>query len=241
MNLGTKTFLPLEDKKFLDALLPPLGEEKVERTVQALGGGEGLLDVEEEGFVVFTKAYPYDDEVFQIQEALGVDGETIVYIVAPSLLPKILPRLKDPPAEPPPTTKKVEEAEEVRLDATGFALAKSFPKHLAERPKAIPRPQPRRERPPPHGESPQLAGDRRCEALPQAGCRADKSARARWRTSPSRREGKEANEEALSEEEGPARLFLYIEEGMLTLRIDGLLKAARGITTLEEVLARTVE
>ncbi len=169
MNPAATSLLPLEIKKFLNALLPLLGEEKVERIVQALGGGEGLLDVlerevggwspeivgtfievtgvefhaepgrvletikglKEEGeivrhkqtphsiallqrrkgeegerLVVFTKAYPYDDEVFHIQEAWGVDGETIVYIVAPSLLPKILPRLKDPPAEPPPTTKE---------------------------------------------------------------------------------------------------------------------------------------
>ncbi len=41
MNLGTKTFLPLEVKKFLNALLSPLGEEKVERMVQALGAGRG--------------------------------------------------------------------------------------------------------------------------------------------------------------------------------------------------------
>jgi type IV pilus assembly protein PilB len=201
MNSATINLLPLGIKKFLNALLPLLGEEKIERIVQALGGGEEFLDVleremggwppevvgtfieeagvefyaelgqalealkelKEEGevlrhkktahsvaflqrrkgeegerLIVFTKAFPYEDEVFQIQEALGVDGETIVYIATPSLLPQILPHLKNLSAEPPPTKKEEEETGEVRLDTIDFTLAKSFPKHLAERAKAIP-------------------------------------------------------------------------------------------------------
>jgi len=289
MNSATINLLPLEIKKFLNALLPLLGEEKIERIVQALVGGEGLLDVlerevegwspeivgtfieesgvefyagleqvletikelKEEGeilrykqtahsvtllqrrkgeegerLIVFTKAYPYDDEVFQVQEALGVDGETIVYITTPSLLPKILSHLKTPPADPLPDPlpagKKVEEAKEVRLDTIDFALAKSFPKHLAERIKAIP-----------IGLNPDgsvrllMANPHNLLAIDDARLFLKRDVapvaapeqeviriiHAIWSDnleSLASEEGeKEITEEALSEEEGPARLFLY--------------------------------
>ncbi len=286
MNPATISFLPLEIKKFLNALLPLLGEEKVERIVQVLGGGEGLLDalerevgewspeivgtfievtgvefytelgqvlevikgLKEEGeivgrkqtphsiallqrrkgeegerLVVFTKAYPYDDEVFQIQEALGVGGETIVYITTPSLLPNILSHLKDPPAEPLPIEERAEEAKEVRLDTIDFVLARSFPKHLAERIRAIP-----------IGLNPDgsvrllMANPHNLLAIDDArlflkrdvvpiGAPEQEVVRiihAIWTDNLEslavEEEGKEASEEALSsEEEGPARLFLY--------------------------------
>jgi type IV pilus assembly protein PilB len=177
---------------------------------------------EEERLVVFTKAYPYDDEVFQIQEALGVGGETIVYIATPGLLPKILSHLKDPPAEPLPTVRRVEEAKEVRLDTIDFVLARSFPKHLAERTKAIP-----------IGLNPDgsvrllMANPHNLLAIDDArlflkrdvvpiGAPEQEVVRiihAIWSENLENlvieEEAKEANEEALSEEEGPARLFLY--------------------------------
>ncbi len=285
MNSATINLLPFEIKKCLNALLPLLGEEKIERIIQALVGGEELLDVlekelggwppeivatfievagvefhaeleqvlqaikelkeegeilrykqtahsiaflqrkkEEEGerLIVFTKAYPYDEEVFQIQEILGVDGEAIVYITTPSLLPQILSHLKNPPAEPPPTRKGVEEASEVRLDAIDFTLAKSFPKHLAERAKAIP-----------IGLNPDgsvrllmanpynlLAIDDarlflKRDVVPVAAPEQEviRIIHAIWSDNLEdlaiEEEGKETSEETLSEEEGPARLFLY--------------------------------
>jgi len=195
---------------------------RYKRTANSVAFLQRRRGEEGERLVIFTKAYPYDDEVFQIQEALGVEGETIVYLASPSLLPQILSRLKDPPAEPPPATKKVKEAGEVRLDAIDFALAKSFPKHLAERIRAIP-----------IGLNPDgsvrllMANPHNLLAIDDARLFLKRDVvpiaapeqeviriiHAIWSENLEgfviEEEGREASEEPLSEEEGPARLFLY--------------------------------